>query len=156
MLRALRHAVAATALALAGLSPVAAAEPDEATRQTILGLREQAWRSWFGNDREGFLQVVPDELVALGWDGGPWQDRDAALASMARFADGGKRLVSLDFPRNVFQQYGDTVILYTQFALELADPAGAVTRTAGRGTEIFVRREGRWIHTGWHLDTVAD
>jgi hypothetical protein len=23
-------------------------------------------------------------------------------------------------------------------------------------TEIFVRRNGRWIHTGWHLDTVAN
>lgn len=24
-----------------------------------------------------------------------------------------------------------------------------------RGTEIFVRRNGRWAHTGWHLDTVG-
>lgn len=156
MPRALRHRLAATALVFAGITSASAAEPDRDTQRQILELREQAWRSWFGNDREGFLRVVPDELVALGWDGGPWQDREASLQSMASFAAGGRRLLSLDFPGNVFQQYGDTVILYTRFAIELADPAGAVTRTAGRGTEIFVRREGRWIHTGWHLDTVAE
>jgi hypothetical protein len=156
MPRSLRHTVAATALFLAGIASAVAAEPDDATRQTILTLRDQAWRSWFANDRERFLQVVPDELVAIGWDGGAWQDREATLKSMADFAAGGRRLVSLDFPHDVFQQYGDTVILYTRFAIGIADPAGTVTRTEGRGTEIFVRRDGRWIHTGWHLDTIAD
>ena len=32
----------------------------------------------------------------------------------------------------------------------------AVKETTGRGTEVFVHRNGHWIHTGWHLDTVAD
>ena len=140
----------------AAIAQPALPEPDAATQATILALREQAWRSWFSNDREGFLRVVPDELVALGWGGGPWQDREQSLESMAQFAAGGGSLKSLEFPRNVFQQYGDTVILYTSFRAVLVDRDGLAQPVAGRGTEVFVRRDGRWIHTGWHLDPVAE
>ena len=75
---------------------------------------------------------------------------------MAQFAAGGGSLKSLEFPRNVFQQYGDTVILYTSFRAVLVDRDGLAQPVAGRGTEVFVRRDGRWIHTGWHLDPVAE
>jgi hypothetical protein len=37
----------------------------------------------------------------------------------------------------------------------LADRAGQEQETTGRGTEVFVRRHGRWVHTGWHLDAVG-
>jgi ketosteroid isomerase-like protein len=130
-------------------------EPDAATRAEILELREAAWRTWFGNDQAGFRRVVPEELVAMGWTGGAWEDREQTLRTMAEFAKGGQALRSLEFPRNVFQQYGDVVILYTSFRLVLADAAGKEQEVAGRGTEVFVRRDGRWIHTGWHLDAVA-
>ena len=131
-------------------------QPDAATRREILALREAAWRTWFANDRAGFRAVVPDELVALGWDGGEWGDRAHAQSAMAEFAGRGMTLTALEFPRNVFQQYGDALILYTRFRLVLTDSAGRTSETAGRGTEVFVRRAGKWIHTGWHLDTVAD
>lgn len=129
-------------------------EPDAATQAEILALREAAWRTWFSNDRAGFQQVVPDELVAMGWNGGPWDDRAATLERMAEFARNGARIARLDFPRNVFQRYGDVVILYTTFRLELEARDGVRSETSGRGTEVFVRRGGRWVHTGWHLDTV--
>lgn len=130
--------------------------PDAATTAEVLRLREAAWRTWFANDRPGFQRVVPAELVALGWDGGPWQDRAATMAAMADFAKGGARLTTLEFPRNVLQQYGDVVIVYSTFRVVVTDTAGKPSETRGRGTEIFVRRGGRWIHTGWHLDTVAE
>jgi hypothetical protein len=130
-------------------------EPDSATQTEILALREAAWRTWFGNDPAGFQRVVPEELVAMGWTGGAWEDREQALGAMAEFAKGGMTLRALEFPRNVFQQYGDVVILYTRFRLVLADAAGKASEVSGRGTEVFVRRDGRWIHTGWHLDNVA-
>jgi Domain of unknown function (DUF4440) len=146
-------------LLLAPVTPLHAEEygpePDAATRAQILELREAAWRTWFGNDQAGFQRVVPEELVALGWAGGPWEDRGQTLRAMAEFAKGGLTLRELEFPRNVFQQYGDVVILYTSFRLVLADAAGKEDEIAGRGTEVFVRRNGRWIHTGWHLDNVA-
>lgn len=149
---------AALVLAAAG-SPLPAQEfgpqPDAATRAELLTLREAAWRAWFRNDQEGFQRIVPDELVALGWDGGPWGDRAMTVAQMGAFAKGDQRIKSLEFPRNVFQGYGDVVILYSTFRLVLIDGAGASQETTGRGTEVFVRRNGRWIHTGWHLDTVA-
>jgi Domain of unknown function (DUF4440) len=130
-------------------------QPDAATRAEILELREAAWRTWFSNDQPGFQEVVPEELVAMGWNGGPWDDRARTMQVMAEFAKGGQTLRTLEFPRNVFQQYGDVVILYTSFRLVLADAAGKTEETSGRGTEVFVRRNGRWIHTGWHLDKVA-
>ena len=157
-MRTLTLALALNAMAL-GAGSLAAQQfgpaPDAATRTEILALREAAWRTWFGNDTTGFDRVVPDELMAMSWDGGPWQDHAGAVAGMAAFSRGGQRIQELEFPENVLQQYGDVVIVYTRFRLVLVDPAGRTSETKGRGTEIFVRRGGRWIHTGWHLDPVA-
>jgi hypothetical protein len=156
------HPIARSLLFAAVLATTPAAagdhgpQPDAETRSTILALREAAWRSWFANDRAAFVAVVPQELVALGWGGGPWQDREGTLAQMAAFARDGGRLLELEFPQDVFQQYGEVVVLYTRFRVVLQDAAGTASETRGRGTEVFVHRDGRWIHTGWHLDAVGD
>lgn len=142
---------AARPLAAQGFGP----QPDSSTRAEILALRERAWRTFFANDQAGFQAVVPQELLAMGWDGGPWQDRAGILASMDDFAKSGLKLETLEFPENVMQRYGDAVILYTRFRLVLRATDGSTSETRGRGTEMFVRRDGRWIHTGWHLDTVV-
>lgn len=153
------HSTLALVLMLSA-SPLAAQQygpqPDADTQREILAVRETAWRSWFANDRAAFEKAVPSELVALGWGGGPWDDRAGTMAQMGEFANGGGTLTVLEFPRNVFQQYGDVVVLYTRFRVVLTDQSGAAQETTGRGTEIFVRRQGRWVHTGWHLDTVGD
>lgn len=155
----MRVFVVVAAVMLAAVSPLAAQsfgpQPDAATQREILALREQAWRSWFANDTAGFMRVVPDELIAMGWDGGAWEDRAQTMAQMKQFATTGMKLDQLHFTRNVLQQYGDAVILYTSFHLVLKGPNGEKQETTGRGTEIFVRRNGRWAHTGWHLDTVG-
>jgi hypothetical protein len=153
-----RATLGLTALAIA--APLAAQDygpqPDNATKTEILRVREAAWRTWFSNDREGFQRVVPQELVGMAWSGGAWEDRATTLISMAEYAKAGERLQTLEFPRNVFQQYGDVVILYSNFRVVVVDRAGKSSETKGRGSEIFVRREGKWIHTGWHLDTVTN
>ena len=129
--------------------------PSAAVRAEILALREKAWRTWFSNDTTGFKETVPAELVAIGWDPGPWGDRKATIADMGGFAQGGSKLDALEFPENVMQQYGDVVILYTKYRLVLKGSDGRTTEYKGRGTEFFVRRGGKWIHTGWHLDNIV-
>lgn len=154
----MRNIVLGFTLLAAAVSPVAAQvygpEPDAATKREVLAAREAAWRASFTNDTVAFKRVVPD-LVALGWDGGPWEDRPQAMAAMGEFAKTGVTLTGLAFPRNVFQKYGDVVILYTSFRLVLKSATGQAEETTGRGTEIFVRRNGRWVHTGWHLDKIG-
>jgi len=156
-MRSVRLALAAMLLSAA---PLAAQQfgpqPDAATRTEILRIREKAWRTYFANDQEGFKSVVPQELLAVGWDGGPWEDRAQVLNGMAEFAKAGGAIETLEFPENVMQQYGDAIILYTKFRLVLKMGDGKTSETRGRGTEIFVKRDGRWIHTGWHLDQVPD
>ncbi len=145
---------------LAAATPAEAQEfgpqPDAATRTELLALRESAWRQFFSNDRAGFLRLVPDELLAIGWDGGAWQNRDQTLASMAEFAKGGQKLTTLEFPRTEFQRYGDVVIMYSTYHVILTGADRKESHTAGRGTEVFVKRNNRWIHTAWHLDATAN
>jgi ketosteroid isomerase-like protein len=142
-----------------GAFPVSAQQfgpqPDAATQRELLALRDAVWRAWFANDRAGFERIVPEELVALGWDGGPWDDRPQTLARMGDFAKSGRTLTALEFPRNVFQRYGDVVILYSSFRIALSDRTGQKQETTGRATEVFVCRHNRWIHTAWHLDAVG-
>jgi Domain of unknown function (DUF4440) len=152
MLAAIAVVAAATPLSAQRFGP----QPDSATKIALLTVREAAWRTFFSNDRVGFQRVVPDELLALGWDGGSWDDRSQTMERMAEFAKSGQKLATLEFPRTEFQQYGDVVILYTTFRLVLQAADGATTETSGRGTEVFVRRGGRWAHTAWHLDRISN
>ncbi len=129
-------------------------QPDAATKTELLALRERAWRTYLSNDQAGFQQVVPGELLAMGWDGGTWSDRAATLRQMTELAGAGQTIAALHFPRTEFQQYGDVVIFYTTFHLALKGKDGTVSETSGRGTEVFVRKNGQWTHTAWHLDRI--
>jgi hypothetical protein len=68
--------------------------------------------------------------------------------------EGGVQLTRLEFPRTEIQLFGNTAILYYTYVMEqrLGDQAAI---DAGRGTEIFVRRDGKWVDVGWHLDQGA-
>ncbi|MEO7996654.1 MAG: nuclear transport factor 2 family protein [Gemmatimonadaceae bacterium] len=140
-----------TAVSAQGFGP----KPDAKTRAELLSARELAWRAWFTNDRAAFTRIVPDELLAIGWDGGEWADRTQSMANMQKFAASGQTLTALEFPRTEFQRYGDVVIMYSTFRIAMKGKDDNVVETVGRGTEVFVLRNGRWVHTSWHLDKVA-
>ena len=132
-------------------APPAAATIEARTCAELLPLREAVWRAWFAGDSAAFRRVVPDELVSIDVAEATWRDREAQVAASLAFAARGGTLRALRFPRNVVQRYGDVAILYSTYALELSVD-GAVRERRGCVTEVFVRRGGRWVHTGWHVD----
>jgi ketosteroid isomerase-like protein len=50
------------------------------------------------------------------------------------------------------QRFGDTVILYGSYDATFVS-GGTEKRMRGRLTEVFVKRDGKWVHPGWHLDS---
>ena len=117
----------------------------------LLSVREAVWRAWFAHDEAALRALVPHETIAMDPDVAAWADRDEILRRSARFSSEGGKLVRLEFPETRMQVYGDVAILYTRFLFE-TQRAGERTVTTGRGTEVFVRREGKWLNSGWHLE----
>jgi len=125
---------------------------DEQTRQSILENREAVWRAWFANDRPTLEKLIPDDAIAINCGDQNWEDRAAIFAGAQQFAESGAKLVRLEFPRTEIQVYGNTVILYTTYLFE-TEANGTRQTSSGRGTEVFVNRDGALVNTGWHLDS---
>lgn len=123
-----------------------------ALRQEILTARKAVWRAWFANDRKELEIVIPKETIAINAGEEHWQNRAEILTAAKEFVEGGGKLLRLEYPRTEIQLYGDVAILYTTYVLEF-ETEGRRQTLSGRGTEIFVRRNGRWVNSGWHLDS---
>ena len=161
MIRALAFAVAlACSLPAFGVDAASAhAQPASAAAPTADGIdsellvtRETAWRAWFAGDAAALEAMLPAEFIAYGMTGKELSDRARTLAASRAFAASGGRLERLDFPATSAQRYGDVVVLYSLYEIRLVDGGGKETTMRGRATELFVRRDGRWLHPGWHLD----
>jgi len=121
-------------------------------RQELLRDREAVWRAWFAGDRARLEAAVPEDTIAINAGEEQWQNRASTLAGSRQFAESGAKLLRLEFPRTEIQVYGDTAILYTTYLFE-TETAGGRQVQSGRGTELFVHRNGRWVNVGWHLDS---
>ena len=121
-------------------------------RQQMLAAREAVWKAWFGNDRAALERLIPEETIAINSGEEGWSDRAAILASAKSFADGGGKLVRLEFPKTEIQVYGNTVIIYTTYIYEI-DVKGQRSTSSGRATEMFVRRGDELVNVGWHMDS---
>jgi hypothetical protein len=120
----------------------------------VLAAREAAWRAYFAGDVKTLGALLPPEFIGLGMADGPFTDRTKTLADARAFQQKGGRLVRLAFPETQAQQFGDVVVLYGRY--EAVIQSDGVDRTMrGRLTEMFVRRDGKWLHPGWHLDVPA-
>lgn len=138
----------------AATRPASLAESGAAIEPEILRLREAAWRAWFAGDEAALKQMLPPEFIGIDMGDGPFSDLAATLAEARAFRAAGGRLVSLEFPETRAQELGDVVVLYGRFSAVL-ESQGETSKLSGRLTEVFVRRDGRWWHPGWHLDLAS-
>lgn len=121
-------------------------------KKKLLDAREAVWRAFFAGDRAKLEELLPAELIAVE-DGNPkWQGRDDILAGSKSFAEQGGKLKRLEFTDTEMQVYGYTAIVYSKYLYEIESGGKSSTQT-GRATETFVLRQGKWLNTGWHLDT---
>ena len=121
-------------------------------RQRILTAREAVWRAFFTNDQAAREKMIPEEVIAIDEGSQQWTKRAEIFASSKGFAESGAKLVKLEFPKTEMQVYGNTVVLYTTYLYEIEANGQRTTKT-GRGTEIFVFRNGTLVNSGWHLDS---
>lgn len=122
--------------------------------QEVLSAREAAWRAYFGGNVKALGDLLPEEFIGVGMEDAPFADRAKTLDGARAFHQGGGRLIRLSFPETRAQRFGDVVVLYGRY--EAVIQTGGAERTLrGRLTEMFVRRDGKWLHPGWHLDLTA-
>ena len=126
--------------------------PDQ-MRKRLLDAREAVWRAYFANDRAALEKLIPEETIAIeAGNDNNWSNRQSILEGSAQFAKGGGKLIKLEFPKTEIQMYGNTAVVYSNYAYEL-EASGQHINQAGRVTEIFVLRKGEWVNPGWHMDS---
>jgi len=123
-----------------------------AEKKKLLEAREAVWRAFFTNDQKQLDKLLPEDTITLdGPPENPFVKKAQILESAKQVAQGGTKLIRLEFPMTEMQVYGDTVIIYTTYLYELANDREGRRVSKGRATEIFVRRNGAWLNPGWHL-----
>jgi ketosteroid isomerase-like protein len=121
-------------------------------KQQLLQAREAVWRAFFTNDQAQLDKLVPADTIVLETAGEkPFAKKAQIMEAARELAQSGNKLVRLEFPQTEMQVYGDTAIIYTTYLYELENSKGERHTSAGRATEIFVRRGGIWVNPGWHL-----
>jgi len=119
-------------------------------RAAVLAARDRVWRAWFAGDTASLTQLVPPELITIDGVAGGFGTRDSTLAGSRRFASSGSKLTRLVFPRTECQAYGNTVVLYTSYEMDI-EQHGVIQTERGLATEVFVHQKGQWVNTGWQL-----
>jgi ketosteroid isomerase-like protein len=148
--QAASHTVVDPAWRAQQISQPANLSPPE--KQELLQAREAVWRAFFSNDQAQLDKLVPDDTIVLDvTEEKPFLKKAQIVAAAKQQQQTGQKLVRLEFPETEMQVYGDTAILYTTYLYELEDRQGARKTGKGRATEIFVRRQGAWLNSGWHL-----
>lgn len=125
-------------------------------RQELLKARDEAWRSFFtGENRAAFVEkILGSELIAIQQSGEKWENRDNLIKMAMAMEKQDVKITHIEFPRTEIQLFDNTAILYYTYILTSGTDKWSAT-DAGRGTEVFVYRNGRWIDVGWHLDNGA-
>jgi Domain of unknown function (DUF4440) len=120
-------------------------------RKELLEARETAWRSFFQKDPAVVERILAPELIAIQQNSDRWDNRSRLIALAKAMNEQGVQLLRLEFPRTEIQLFGETAILYYTYIFETGLRSKSVV-DGGRGTEVFVRRDRKWIDVGFHLD----
>ena len=114
-------------------------------------IRKDVWVHWFTGDTAQLRRVLAPELVAISAEAPHWQSLDETLAGAAKFKAGGGTFVSVTFDSNTIHHFRDVVVMFSHYAV-VTERAGTRATQKGLATEVFVRTDGRWVHTSWQLD----
>ena len=152
------HRITALLIAISSLlgaqtTPAAAtAKPTpvpESVRKALLQAREAAWRGEFLQNPS----LLPPEAVGIVEWTEDWKHRDEIIAGAKTANANGINIRRLQFPTTEIQLYGDTAILYSTYIYEAEFNGQSAGVETGRSTEIFIRRNGKWLAAGWHIDS---
>jgi hypothetical protein len=125
---------------------------DAKSKADLLATRELAWRAWFAGDDKTLEAMLPTEFIGVGWGEGSWSTKAQSIAGSQEFAKNGGKLTTLEFPKTEIQSYGDVAFVYSTYKVTFMASGQPVVQE-GRATEVFVRKNGKWLHPGWHLDS---
>jgi ketosteroid isomerase-like protein len=143
--------IAAFSLALSAVLLASSRASSSGPDAELLQVREQVWRAWFDGDTKTVQQLVPSDSIVMSASDPRWKTQADVLEGASEFHNGGGKLLRLEFPRTEVQHFGDVAIVWSAYLVETEEQGKRSTST-GRITEIFVRRDGRWVNPGWHSD----
>jgi hypothetical protein len=130
--------------------PKAQSSPvSDTVRKSLLAAREAMWRGEFLQDPS----LLPTEAIGIVEWTEDWKHRDEIIAGAKTANANGINIRRLEFPRTEIQLYGDTAILYSTYIYEAEFNGQSAGLETGRSTEIFIRRNGKWLNAGWHIDS---
>jgi hypothetical protein len=148
---ALGLAVSGSNRAVAQAAPRVTGSLPAAELAALEGIRKDVWVHWFTGDTAGLRRVLPPELVAISPDGTPWQTLEQTVEGSLKFKAAGNSLVSVGFEGTTVHRLDAVVVMFSRYEV-VTERAGQRSTQRGRATEVFVRKDGRWVHTSWHLD----
>lgn len=146
--------VTATAPLAAQAAPRVATTLPPAELAALEAIRKDVWVHWFNGDTAALHRVLGPELIAIGPDTPHWLSLDGTLSGSANFKAGGGRLISVAFDSTTIHRFDHVVVMFSHYAVEM-ESGGKPFTQKGRATEVFVRHQGRWVHTSWHLDVAG-
>ena len=114
-------------------------------RAQLVEAREAVWRAYFAGDSARLVELLPEQMVAMG------KDRAGIIAEAQELVRGGGRLVNLEFRCDEFFVSGDVAVVYSDYHAEVRGMDKPWVMR-GRAIEVFERKNGRWINPSWYLD----
>ena len=126
--------------------------PTPAERKELLKVRQLVWESYFLNDEAKLKELIGGDFITINPGEQHWQNHDEFVAGAKAFVDHQGKLMSLSFPRTEIQDFGDVAVLYSLVQITM-ESQGKRESLSCRSTEVFQKRNGRWVNTGAHVDS---